>query len=81
MSATRASARTRSVPVAGELRCTDCDCEITLEQYRRKVPRCDDCEVEAVVGVDVPPLRYLGTSEGLPVRPDGFFGRRLLRRR
>jgi Zn finger protein HypA/HybF involved in hydrogenase expression len=27
------------------LRCIECQSEITLEQYRRKVPRCDDCEV------------------------------------
>lgn len=29
----------------GGLRCHDCHAEITLEQYRRKVARCDECEV------------------------------------
>lgn len=22
----------------------NCECEITLDKYRRKIPRCDDCE-------------------------------------
>ena len=30
--------------------CADCGCDITLAQYRRKVPRCDECEVRAVAG-------------------------------
>lgn len=33
----------------GDLRCADCEGEITLEQYRRKVPRCDDCHADAEV--------------------------------
>jgi hypothetical protein len=32
-----------------DLRCTECSCEITIEQYRRKIPRCDDCEVDALM--------------------------------
>jgi hypothetical protein len=34
---------------ASKLRCADCSCEITIEQYRRTVPRCDDCEVDALL--------------------------------
>jgi Zn finger protein HypA/HybF involved in hydrogenase expression len=29
----------------GLFRCQDCHEQITLIQYRRKVPRCDECEV------------------------------------
>jgi Zn finger protein HypA/HybF involved in hydrogenase expression len=32
-----------------DFRCDECSCEITIEQYRRKVPRCDDCEVDALL--------------------------------
>ena len=32
-----------------DLRCEECNCEITLKQYRRKVPRCDDCDVHALL--------------------------------
>ena len=31
-------------PGSDDLRCEDCGAEITREQYRRKVPRCDTCE-------------------------------------
>ena len=30
------------------LKCKDCYCDLTLEQYRRKVPRCDECHSEAM---------------------------------
>ncbi|HWF53145.1 MAG TPA: hypothetical protein VG223_00895 [Solirubrobacteraceae bacterium] len=33
----------------GVLRCHDCHAEVTLEQYRRKVARCDECEVVVAV--------------------------------
>lgn len=29
-----------------DFHCVDCDAEITLDQYRRKVPRCDECETD-----------------------------------
>jgi len=32
-----------------EYECHDCGCAITLDQYRRKVARCDDCEARALV--------------------------------
>ncbi|HWE34773.1 MAG TPA: hypothetical protein VG410_14870 [Solirubrobacteraceae bacterium] len=31
------------------LRCCDCRAEITHAEYRRKHPRCDDCEVTAAL--------------------------------
>jgi hypothetical protein len=34
-----------------QLRCADCESAITLTQYRRKVPRCDECEVSALLAV------------------------------
>jgi hypothetical protein len=33
----------------GLFHCRDCGVRITLEQYRRKVPRCDDCEATDVI--------------------------------
>ena len=32
------------VPGSDDLRCADCDAEITRAQYQRKIPRCDRCE-------------------------------------
>jgi hypothetical protein len=37
------------VPLTGPLACADCGCEIDLKRYRRKVPRCDECEVAAAM--------------------------------
>lgn len=34
---------------SGALTCADCGADITLEQYRRKIPRCDDCEADAII--------------------------------
>jgi hypothetical protein len=36
-------------PAPEPLSCNDCAAPITLDQYRRKVPRCDDCEVRSAV--------------------------------
>lgn len=36
-------------PTDPRLCCADCGCEVTLEQYRRKLPRCDDCEADHLV--------------------------------
>jgi hypothetical protein len=47
-------------PAPPTLRCTDCAAEVTVEQYRRKRPRCDDCEVAAAMRqfeVSQPPTR------------------------
>jgi hypothetical protein len=30
------------------MKCKDCYCELTVDQYRRKVPRCDECHQEAM---------------------------------
>jgi hypothetical protein len=36
-----------------EFECIDCGIDIDLNRYRRKVPRCDDCEViEAMLTFD-----------------------------
>jgi hypothetical protein len=34
---------------SGALRCKDCLAEITLREYRRKVPRCDECHADEEV--------------------------------
>lgn len=46
-----------------DLRCADCDVEIDLERYRRKVPRCDSCEVDAVLAqLEDPPVLTVPAS-------------------
>jgi hypothetical protein len=34
---------------SGVLACKDCLAEITIREYRRKVPRCDECHADEQV--------------------------------